>query len=244
MPRIIDTTDPNYEAYCRNYHQKGKGAHNGAYYYSLEIVKNIIPNVITDRPWDTMGMKFLRSANHAIVFLHHNIKPELNYKWLLKYDDLVFVCSSDVTYEWAKKQPYCHAIFLPLSIDTEYVKQFKAEKTKQACYAGNKWAFKYPDLKKYVPKSVEFPPENIPREELLKFVAPYRECYAVGRSALEAKCLGCKIKVCDHRYPDPSFWKVIDNREAAKMLQHELDLLDGPHDKRRNPTNPFQEPYR
>lgn len=226
MAKIIDTTDPNYIAYCKNYHQNGKGAHNGAYYYSLEIVKNIIPNVATKRPWDTMGMKFLRSADHAIVFLHHNLKPELNYKWLLKYDDLVFVCSSDVTYEWAKKQPYCHAIFLPLSIDTEYVKQFKTEKTKQACYAGNKWAFKYPDLKKYVPKDVDFPPENLPREELLKFVAPYRECYAVGRSALEAKCLGCEVKVCDHRYPDPNFWKVIDNREAAKMLQSYLDLLD------------------
>lgn len=229
MAKIIDVTDPNYIAYCKNYHHNGRGFYNGAYYYSKEIVKNIIPNVKTKRPWDTVGMKFLHSADHAIVFLHHNLKPEVNYKWLLRYNDLVLVCSSDVTYKWTKSLPKQHAIFLPLSIDTEYVKQFKTKKTKQACYAGNKWAFKYPDLKKYVPKDVDYPPENIPREELLKFIAPYRECYAVGRSALEAKCLGCKIKVCDHRYPDPSFWKLIDNKEAAKLLQKELDLLDKPH---------------
>lgn len=226
MAYIIDTTDPNYAAYCKNYHQGGKGAHNGAYYYSLEIVKNIIPNVGTRRPWDTMGMRFLHSADHAIVFLHHNLNHDTTYKWLKKYKDLVYVCSSKLTYEWAKKQPNGNAIFLPLSIDTEYVSQFKTQKTKKACYAGNKWAFKYPDLKKYIPKGVDYPPENLPREELLKFVAPYRECYAVGRSALEARCLGCIIKVCDHRYPDPSFWKVIDNREAARLLQKELDLLD------------------
>lgn len=228
MAKIIDVTDPNYIAYCKNYHHNGRGFYNGAYYYSKEIVQNIIPNVKTKRPWDTVGMKFLRSAEHAIVFLHHNLKPAVNYKWLLRYRDLVLVCSSDVTYNWAKKLPGQHAIFLPLSIDTEYVKQFKTKKTKQACYAGNKWAFKYPDLKKYIPKGVDFPPENIPREELLKFIAPYRECYAVGRSALEAKCLGCKIKVCDHRYPDPSFWELIDNKEAAKLLQKKLDLLDKP----------------
>lgn len=226
MAHIIDTSDPNYAAYCKNYHQNGNGAHNGAYYYSQEIVKNIIPNVKTKRPWDTMGMKFLRSADHAIVFLHHNLKPEVNYRWLLKYDDLILVCSSDVTYGWAKQQPHCHAVFLPLSIDTEYVEQFKAEKTKNACYAGNKWAFKLPDLKKYIPDGVDFPPKNLPREELLKFVAPYKVCYAVGRSALEAKCLGCTIKVCDSRYPDTSFWEVLSNQNAAVLLQKALDDIE------------------
>lgn len=233
MAKIIDSNSPNFVAYCKNYHQQGKGFHNGAYYYSKEIVQNIIPNVKTWRPWDTMGMKFLRSVDHAIVFLHHNLKPEVNYKWLLKYDDLVLVCSSDVTYEWAKKQKHCHAVFLPISIDTEYVKQFKTEKTKDACYAGNKWAFKLPDLKKYIPEGVDFPPKDLPREELLKFIAPYKTCYAVGRSALEAKCLGCKLKVCDSRYPDVSFWKLIDNKDAAKILQQVLDQVDGPHDRQR-----------
>ena len=229
MPRIIDTTDPNYIAYCKNYHHEDKGAHNGAYYYSKEIVKNIIPNVKTNRPWDTLGMRFAHAGNHSIVFLHHNLNHDSVYRWLRRFNDLVYVCSVKQTYEWAKQQPNGHAIFLPLSIDTEYVSQFKTRKTKGACYAGNKWAFKLPDLKKYIPKGVDFPPENLPREELLKFIAPYRECYAVGRTAIEAKCLGATIKVCDHRYPDPKLWKVIDNLEAAKILQKELDLHDKQH---------------
>lgn len=234
MPRIIDTTDPNYVAYCKNYHQNGKGAHNGAYYYSKEIVKNIIPNVKTNRPWDTLGMKFVRSGDHAIVFLHHNLDHDRTYRHLQKFNDLAYVCSVKQTYEWAQKQSNGHAIFLPLSIDTEYVKRFKTKKTKQACYAGNKWAFKLPDLKKYIPEGVDFPPENLPREELLKFIAPYKACYAVGRTAIEARCLGAEIKICDSRYLDPSVWRVIDNKEAAKILQYELDLLDGHHDKPSN----------
>lgn len=238
MPRIIDTTDPNYVAYCRNYHQGGKGFYNGAYYYSQEIVKNIIPNVKTSRPWDTLGMKFLRPGDHAIVFLHHNIDHDITYRWLKRFRDLVYVCSVKQTYEWAKNQPNGHAVFLPLSIDVDYVSQFKTKKTKGACYAGNKWAFKLPDLKKYIPKNTDFPPANLPREELLKFIAPYRECYAVGRTAIEARCLGCDIKICDSRYPDPSIWKVIDNKEAAKILQQKLDLLDRPN----NQTCPCREP--
>lgn len=113
MPRIIDTTDPNYIAYCKNYHQNGKGAHNGAYYYSQEIVKNIIPNVKTWRPWDTLGMKFMRTYDHAIVFIHHNINHDKVYSWLREYNDLVLVCSTPITYKWAKTMPNCHAIFLP-----------------------------------------------------------------------------------------------------------------------------------
>lgn len=228
MPRIIDTTDPNYIAYCKNYHQNGKGAHNGDYYYSKEIVKNIIPNVKTKRPWDTLGMKFAHAGDHAITFIHHNVKHDQTYRHLLRFHDLVYVCSTPITYEWAKHRPNGHAIYLPLSIDTDYVKQFRTKKTEQACYAGNKWAFKLPDLKKYIPEGVDFPPENLPREELLKFIAPYKECYAVGRTAIEARCLGAEIKICDSRYLDPSVWRVVDNKEAAKILQKELDQIDGP----------------
>ena len=225
MAIILSVDSPNYESYCKIFHPKGSGKYNGAYYYSQEIVKNIIPNVQTNRPWDTLGMKFMKSHDHAIVFLHHNINHGATYRWLRQYKDLVYVCSSEVTYEWAKKQLNGHAVFLPLSIDVEYVRQFKVEKTKEACYAGNLWRFKKPDIKKYVPEGTDFPPKNLPREELLKFVAPYKICYAVGRSALEASALGCEIKVCDSRYPDPSFWKVIDNCEAAKILQSELDKI-------------------
>ena len=205
---------------------KGNGAHNGAFYYSQEIVKNIIPNVQTDRPWDTLGMKMMRSVDHAIVFLHHCLDWDRVYSWLDRYKDQIFVCSTQPTYEWAlskKKQ----AIFLPLSIDVEYVKQFQSPKTKRACYAGNRWAFKREDEDKNIPDYVDFPTPNIPREEMLKFISEYRELYAIGRCALEGLALGCKIKPFYHVYPDPSYWKLLDNKDAAKILQRELDRLDG-----------------
>lgn len=199
--------------------------HNGAYYYSKEIVENIIPLVKTDRPWDTLGMKGVGSLDHAIVFIHHNLNFGTTYKWLRKYKDLVLIASSWTTY--ANAQDAGHkVIFLPLSIDVDYVKKFKADKTKKACYAGNRWKFKTDDILKYVPDGVDFPPKDLPREELLRFMAPYKQCYAIGRCAIEAKVLGCEIKVCDSRYPDPKFWRVLGNRDAAKRLQEELDKVD------------------
>lgn len=225
MARIIDTTDTNYESYKRIFHPKGSGVHNGAYYYSQEIVKNIIPYVETNRPWDTMGMKFLRSADHAIVFLHHCLSWDRVYTWLDKYKDQIFICSTKPTYDWAKSKGK-KAIFLPLSIDIDYVKQFKTKKTKQACYAGNRWAFKRKDENENIPDYVDFPPPNMPREEMLKWIAEYREIYAIGRCALEGMALGCEVKPFYHVYPDPSYWKLLDNKDAAKILQSELDKID------------------
>lgn len=222
MGEIVGVNNKQYQAYQRAF---PKGAHNGAYYYAKEIEENIIPLVKTDRNWDCLGMKITRHYNHSIVFLHHNLNFSGVYKWLGRYDDLVLVASSWTTYGAAKDAGY-DVIYLPLSIDVDYVEKFKTEKTKGACYAGNKWGFKLKDLKHFVPSKVDYPPENIPRDELLKFIAPYKECYAVGRCAIEAKVLGCEIKVCDSRYPDVSYWKVLDNKDAAKILQAELDKID------------------
>lgn len=222
MSSIISSPDSvNYKAYLK---ALNISHNNGAYYYAREICDNIIPLVKTNRPWDTLGMRCCRSADRAIVFIHSNVDCAERYKWLDKYSDQILVCSSKPAYEWAKSRG--KAIFLPLSIDTEYVAQFKTEKTKKACYAGNIWAFKKNDLKKYVPEGVDFPERDLDREALLRFIAPYKECYAIGRCALEAKVLGCRIKVCDSRYPNTRFWKVVDNKDAAKKLQKELDRID------------------
>ena len=227
MAFIIDTTDPNYEAYKKMFCPGGSGMHNGAYYYSKEIVENIIPNVETWRPWDTMGMRHLRSADHAIVFLHHCRNWDKVYGWLRRYRDQIYVCSTMPTYEWAINGGH-KAIFLPLSVDVDYVKKSKTRKTKGACYAGNRWAFKRKYENENIPEDVDFPPPNLPREELLKFIAPYRELYAIGRCAIEGKVLGCKIKPFYPVYPDPDYWQILDNKDAAKILQRELDLLDSP----------------
>lgn len=212
----------NYRAYRKAY---PTGGHNGAHYYADEIERNIIPLVKTDRNWDCLGMKMTNHPDHCIMFLHHNLNFNTVYGWLKRYKDIILVVSSWTTYAAAQNAGY-RVIYLPLSVDVEYVKKFRTEKTKKACYAGNKWGFKLKDLAKYVPKDVDYPPRDLPRDKLLEFMAPYKECYAVGRCAIEAKILGCKIKVCDSRYPDPEYWEIIDNKDAAKILQRELDKID------------------
>lgn len=222
MSIIIGVNNSNYLAYRKAFPE---GRYNGAYYYAKEIEENIIPLVKTDRNWDCLGMKVTPHYNHSIIFLHHNLNFASTYKWVNRRKDVILVASSWVTYAAAQDAGY-RVIYLPLSVDVDYVKQFKTPKTKRACYAGNRWSFKKKDLAEMVPDYVDYPERNLPREELLKFIAPYKECYAIGRCAIEAKILGCKIKVCDSRYLDPGYWGVVDNKDAAEILQRELDKID------------------
>ena len=71
---IIDHTHP---AYIRKWLNAGLNQFNGAYYYSQEIVENIIPNIETDRNWITVNIKGV-GCDHAIVFMHNNLYPS-NY---------------------------------------------------------------------------------------------------------------------------------------------------------------------
>lgn len=196
----------------------GPGVWNGAFYYSQEIVRNIIPNVETWRPWVTINVQG-RAADHAIVFIHNNKTPEV-YNWLHRYKDLVLVCGIPETVE--KVKGLGHAVYLPLSIDTKDVKAHSGKKTRGRAYVGRQ--SKHAGVK--FPKGTDLL-QGMPRDRLLDEVARYLEVYAVGRCALEAKALGCKILPYDPRFPDPAIWKVIDNLEAAEMLQAELDRIDG-----------------
>ena len=191
---------------------------NGAYWYSREIIDNIRPNVKTRRGWVTINVPGL-CEDHAIVFIHNNKNPNL-YSWLEKYDDLVLVCGVPETCE--KVAHLGRAIYLPLSIDVEYVSKFRTDvKTVERAYVGR------PDKK----RGIFFPPgtvyiEGKPRHTLLAEMARCKRVYAVGRCALEAACLGAEILPYDPRFPDPTLWKVVDNLEAARMLQQELDEID------------------
>lgn len=210
------------EEYVAKWEGLKTGRNNGAYYYSKEIVENIIPRVKTDRPWVTINVEG-NCCDHAIVFLHKNTHLEI-YSWLLDYKDLVLVVSNKLTGQAVRGLG--KVIYLPLSVDVDYVKQFVVdEHDKENCYVGNMWGFKIPDLRRYLPKKVDIITE-LPREEILTKMAHYKNVYAVGRCAVEAKILGCNVKVCDHRYPDPDEWQVLDNKDAAKILQEELNKID------------------
>ena len=196
------------------------GKNNGAYYYSREIVKNIIPYVNTDRNWITVNVEGA-GCNHAIVFIHNNLQPE-RYEWLRLYGfhDLILVCGLEETCSLVRHLGT--PIYLPLSIDLKHMEKFQGiEKTKGTAFAGRKGKISLGEL----PEGIDYL-YGMKRERLLKHMAEYRNIYAVGRTAIEAKALGCNVLPYDKRFPDPEIWRVLDNREAARILQEKLDILD------------------
>lgn len=212
---IIDHTSPEY---LQLWDALGYEKYNGAWYYSQEIVRNIIPRVKTRRNWVTVNVPG-RAADDAVVFIHNNKHPEL-YDWLKHYNNLVLVCG---TVETAERMSYlAPTIYLPLSIDTKEVLQYTRPKTRDAAFAGR--VSKAQEAK--LPEGVDVL-AGLERPELLSEMARYRKIYAVGRTAIEAKILGCTVLPYDPRYPDPDVWQVYDNREAAEMLQRALDEHDG-----------------
>lgn len=221
-PKIFSHEAYEYIARAR---AKG-GRNNGAYWYSKEIVDNIIPKVDTDRNWVTVNIPG-RCWDHSVIFIHNNLNANW-YKWLNNYNDLVMVCSLD----WAKENmekvcPKHKVILLPLSVDTEYVAQFKTKKTKEAAYAGRlaKLNESVPPERRAIPKGIDIL-GGLERDELLEAMAPYKTVYAVGRTAIEAKILGCKIGVYNALCPE-DIWEPLDNSEAAWILQRKLDKIDG-----------------
>ncbi len=205
--------------YKEKWERLNRARWNGAYYYSREIVENIIPRVKTDRSWITVNLPGY-GCNHAIIFVHNNIHPE-NYEWLKKYDDIVLVCGVESTCQ--KVAHLGKTIYLPLSIDTEEVLKHKQEKRRGAAYAGR--ASKRRMLRSNIPSNIALV-EGLPRGKFLDEMAKYETVYAVGRTAIEAKALGCNIAAYDERFPDPEIWQVLDNKDAAKILQEKLDEID------------------
>lgn len=214
--------DHNHRKYREKWKQAGKNKYNGAFYYSKEIVKNIIPNVKTDRNWITVNLPGI-GADHSIVFVHNNLHPE-RYDWLTKYKDIVLVCGIPETVE--KVSHIGKAVYLPLSIDTEYIRQFKLPKEERhgTAFVGRPAKLNIAGVN--LPSGIDYI-QGVKRPEMLKIMAKYEYVYAVGRTAIEAKALGCKLKAYDPRFPKVSRWKVLDNKDAAKMLQKMLDEIDG-----------------
>lgn len=225
MARIVTSYDNvNYKA--RRSMLAPSARNNGQWHYSHTIIDKIAPLIKTNRGIDGLGIRCCKTENHAIVFIHSNVKLKETYGWMKRYRDLILVCNNyNTVKEMNELFPYHKAIFLPLSVDKEEVLTHKHRKKFDSCYAGNLWGFKKDDIAKYVPEGTTFF-TKMEREELLDAISEYKNVYAVGLTAVEAKVLGCKIKVCDHRFPDPDFWQPLDYKDAAVMLQKEIDKID------------------
>lgn len=217
---IIDHTHP---LYATKYKTLGENKYNGAYYYSKEIVKNIIPNVKTDRNWITIRLPEMQDhPDHSIIFIHNNRNPNY-YEYLKEYKDCILVCGLPSTAE--NLRFFGKTIYLPLSVDVESVKKYRVKKkTKEIAYAGR--AIKLNYMNNRVPKDTPVL-SNLPQSQLLREMAKYKKIYASGRTAIQAKILECEVLPHETNFPNTRFWKVIDNRDAAKMLQEMLDEIDG-----------------
>lgn len=217
---IIDHTNPIY-AKKRNSMINGN-QYNGAYYYSKEIVKNIIPNVKTDRNWITIRLSDMKEhPDHSIIFIHNNRNPNY-YTYLKDYKDCILVCSLPTTAE--NLRFFGKTIYLPLSVDVDAVKKYRVKnKTKEIAYAGRISKLDY--MNNRVPKGTPVL-SNMPQSKLLKEMAKYKTIYASGRTAIQAKILGCEVLPHETNFPDSRFWKVLDNKDAAKILQKMIDEID------------------
>ena len=222
-PVIIDHNHPEY----RKIHgtQNGRTYWNGAFYYSKEITENIIPRIRTNRNWITINVPDC-GVDHAIVFIHNNLNPE-KYEWLKRYEDLILVCGIPETV--SRVSHIGTAIYLPLSVDVDHVLKYRIPEDRREINT----AFVGRPSKR---TGIRFPRgtvflEGMARDSLLRKMAMCRNVYAVGRTAIEAKILGCNVLPYDPRFPDPARWKIVDNIEAAALLQRQLNEIDGVAEK-------------
>lgn len=212
-----------HSAYRQRRMNAGNNKYNGAYYYSKDICKYIYPKVKTDRNWVTVNLPELKDTdvnlNHSIVFIHNNLQPNA-YQWLRKYDDLILVCGIPSTME--KVRFFGQPVYLPLSVNIAQVSKYKTKfKSKIFGFAGRE-----NKINNHVPKGTHII-SGLSRSSFLKEIADYEYLYAVGRTAIEGKILGCKILPYDERFPDPSIWKVKDCNDSAELLQQILINIDG-----------------
>ena len=169
---IIDHDHP---AYRKKRDALGMGRYNGAFYYSKEIVKNVIPNVETDRNWITILVPDV-CVDHSIVFIHNNVDMGL-YDYLKDYKDLILVCGVQETVKKIKQHTGHKAIYLPLSVDVEYVQQFIRPKTKGIAYVGRMEKTKYMNL----PKGIDYI-HGLKRQDMLPLVAEYKNINLIPKT--------------------------------------------------------------
>lgn len=191
----------------------------GALIYSILICKYFIPKIKTDRNWITINTG--RCYDHSIVFAHSNIDFEQRYKFLEGKKDLIIVCSQKST--MYKLRKYGHTIYLPLSVDVNYIKGFTAPKTKEICYAGREDKIYSEQFKNN--ENVDYIC-NRTHSDMLRELAKYKKVYAVGITAIEARILGCEILPYDERYPDVNLWQIHDCKEMIPILQQKLDRIE------------------
>lgn len=222
MSKIISSVhDQNYQKLYEALPNSAK--YNGLYYYSQTFEKYIVPKVNTDRPWHLIGLKSCGGENNMIVLVHDNLHPDKVYSYLRKYTNTVCICNTRDSAEAVSK--YSYSIFLPTCVEIEEVRQFGkgVKKDQDACFAGNPWPALRDEIEQFVPPWVHrFGP--MPREQFLPILAHYKNVYAIGVTAVEARALGCNILKRRAKF-EPEDFPLFDCKDAVKCIEHALDLV-------------------
>jgi len=202
------------------------GTKNGAYWYAKEIESNILPHIShVDVTVITTGATLFGGFDvddNVAVVCHDNRRPIESYRLLLG-KGILWICSKHSTVEkWREAGET--AIYIPLSIDTEYVKQFKTEKTKDTAFVGNAWGFKKNYLDALPPDIAQL--NGMERHELLREMAQYKRVIAEGRCMMEAQVLGCETEVPQYEDGIESVYvTALDNRDTIPYWKLALETF-------------------
>lgn len=219
--KIVGTKSDRYHNW---YSRQGMSRNNGAYWYAKEIEDIILPSLNNLNLWiNTVGSGFYQARevpDRAVIVCHDNIRTLKSYmKFFGK--KILWVCSkqSSATLLSSKGE---NAIYIPLSIDVEYVEQFKRKRrTKDIAYVGNAWGFKKEYLSSLPSNIVQL--NGMDRDDLLKEMSKYRTIIAEGRCLMEAKVLGAKTELPTHGYGDIVDREVIDSRQVIEDWRTALE---------------------
>lgn len=199
-----------------------KGVNNGAYWYSKEIESIILPELDYNLCIITAGATILKPyevPEGAVIVCHDNRTPRKSYGMLFG-KKVLWVCSKHSTVDLMRSYGE-KAVYVPLSIDTEYVKKFKRRRTRDIAYVGNPWAFKKSYLGSLPKHVVQL--YGMGRDQLLSEIARYKRVIAEGRCLMEAQVLGAKGEV--PKYDDgieAVFVKPFDSRDAIPYWKEAL----------------------
>lgn len=213
---ILGTESSKYKKW---YDQQGVRKNNGSYYYSKEVEQIILPH-LSDLPVVivTAGAVLYNTRDiprGSVIICHDNRTTKDSYgKFFGK--NMLWVCSKQSTVDTLSSYGE-RAVYVPLSIDTQYVAQFKRQRRKNAtAFVGNAWAFK----DKYIaslPDDVVIL-NDMERGQLLKEMAKYKHVIAEGRCLMEAQVLGASCTV--PQYPDgveSVYVEAVDSRDVIGM---------------------------
>jgi hypothetical protein len=214
--------DHNTTEYKAAQSKLNRGKFNGAYFYSKEIVDCFIPQIKTTYNWQTINHQ--KAPEHCIVFVHSNNALH-RYDYLLKYKDIILVCSTHNSLNELKKKGHKKVIYVPLSIDTDYLDNFKMDKKYGTIAAGNLWAFT-PETKVMFIRNRIKHYHDIPREDLLKLMAKSKTVYAIGRTAMEAIYLGANVIQPDKEYPVEKYTTYFTQKQAIEILRKEIERYE------------------